>query len=316
LGPILVSVAVEAPSSVLPSPSVEFDGDRVLIRELAVYGALAELVRAGEEAGRDPEAIVRDAIEIGAAVLAHGTAKGTVDAVAAEVDRLLTALNERSIRIEALGRMAGKVAAKGLVYEAELGVALETRFAPHQDVLEATGATTGIADEKSGDFVATLNQAEVGGRVLRVVIEAKDKALSMPKALAELDAAMLNRDAVVGVLVFRSQQLAPIARPLRCLPGNRIIAVWEGAEAENDLALEVAVQLARTLATTAERADSKLNRRALGDRIARLVNIVEGADGIQRGIRGARKALDSTESAYQTMRADALTVLDELQDRL
>jgi hypothetical protein len=43
------------------------------------------------------------------------------------------------------------------------------------------------------------------------------------------------------------------------------------------------------------------------------VNIVESADDIQRGIRGARKALDSTEDAYQGMRDDALAVLYELQ---
>jgi hypothetical protein len=213
--------------------------------------------------------------------------------------------------------MAGKVAAKGLAYEAELGVALERCFAPHQDVLEATGATTGTADDKVGDFVATLNPKDTGGRALRVVVEAKDRPLSMPKTLAELDAAMLNRGAVAGVIVFRNQRLAPIAgRSLRCLPGNRIIAVWDDSNAGDDLALEVAVQLARTLAMTAERADAKLNRQVLGDRISRLVNIVESADEIQRGIRGARKALDSVEGTYQAMRDDALAVLYELQDRL
>jgi hypothetical protein len=116
-------------------------------------------------------------------------------------------------------------------------------------VLEATGTTTGTADDKVGDFVATLNPKATGGRRLRVVIEAKDRPLSMPKTVAELDAAMLNRGAVVGVIVFRDQRLAPIAgRPLRSLPGNKIIVVWEGADAGNELALEVAVQLARTLA--------------------------------------------------------------------
>lgn len=300
-----------------PTSSVELLEDHVAIHHLSVDGALADLVRAGVEDGRDPEAIVREAIDVGAAVLVHGAAKSTVDAVGAEVDRLLTALNERSLRIESLGRMAAKVAAKGLAYEAELGVVLERCFAPHQDVLEATGATTGTADDKVGDFVATLNPKDTGGRALRVVVEAKDRPLSMPKTLAELDAAMLNRGAVAGVIVFRNQRLAPIAgRSLRCLPGNRIIAVWDDNNAGDDLALEVAVQLARTLAMTAERADAKLNRQVLGDRISRLVNIVESADEIQRGIRGARKALDSVEGTYRAMRDDALAVLYELQDRL
>jgi hypothetical protein len=289
----------------------------VLIHELAVDGPLAALVRAGQADGRDPEAVVREVLDVGAAVVAHGAAKGTIDAVAAEVDRLLTALSERSLRIESLGRMATKVAAKGMVYEAELGEALETCFAPHQDVLEATGTSAGIADDKVGDFVVTLNPLDTAGRVLRVVIEAKDRRLSMPKAPAELDAAMLNRGAAVGLMVFRGQSIAPIAgRPLRCLPGNRIIAVWEGANAGSDLALEIAVQLARTLAMLTEHQGAKLNRKSLSDRVARVVNIVERADDIQRGIRGARKALDTTETAYQSMRDDALAVLYELQDRL
>jgi hypothetical protein len=307
----------ETLNSSRPTPSVEIEEDHVVIHDLSVDGALADLVRVGVAEGRDAEAIVREALAVGAVVLTHGAAKSTVDAVGAEVDRLLTALNERSLRIEALGRMAGRVAAKGLAYETELGVALEKCFAPHQDVLEATGTTTGTADEKVGDFVATLNPRDTGGRALRVVIEAKDRGLSMPKTLAELDAAMLNRGAVAGIIVFRDQRLAPIAgRPLRSLPGNRIIAVWDDRDVGNDLALEVAVQLARTLAMTAEREDAKLNRKALSDRISRMVNIVESADDIKRGIRGARKALDSAEDAYQAMRDDALAVLYELQDRV
>lgn len=94
-----------------PNASIELDDDHVVIRDLTVDGALAELVRAGVADGRDPEAIVRDALEIGAAVLAHGTAKGTVDAVSAEVDRLLALLTEKSSRIEALSRMREQVSA-------------------------------------------------------------------------------------------------------------------------------------------------------------------------------------------------------------
>jgi MoxR-like ATPase len=80
-----------------PTSSVELLEDHVAIHHLSVDGALADLVRAGVEDGRDPEAIVREAIDVGAAVLVHGAAKSTVDAVGAEVDRLLTALNERSL---------------------------------------------------------------------------------------------------------------------------------------------------------------------------------------------------------------------------
>lgn len=68
-------------------------------------------------------------------------------------------------------------------------------------------------DDKVGDFVLELNPRDTGGRDRRIVFEAKDRRLSMEKTLVELDAAMLDRDAQVGVLVFAkatqdSQRLA------------------------------------------------------------------------------------------------------------
>jgi hypothetical protein len=64
-----------------PTASVELEGDHVVIRDLSMNGALADLVRVGVADGRDPEAIVREAIEVGAGVLIHGAAKSTIDAV-------------------------------------------------------------------------------------------------------------------------------------------------------------------------------------------------------------------------------------------
>jgi hypothetical protein len=92
-----------------PTAHVELEDDLVVIRDLSAHGAVAALV-------------VRQALEIGAAVLLHGTAKGTVDAVSAEVDRLLALLTEKSSRIEALSRIREQVsAAKGLRFEDLIG---------------------------------------------------------------------------------------------------------------------------------------------------------------------------------------------------
>ncbi len=94
-----------------------------------------------------------------------------------------------------------------------------------------------------------------------------------------------------------------------------MIAVWE-QESGGDLALEIATQLARTLAIGVEREDGKLNRRGVADRLAKLVNVIDRAEEIERGISGARRGLDAVEHAYEAMREDALALLYELQDRL
>jgi hypothetical protein len=305
--------------SVQPTPSeatVVLDEDHVLIHNLSVDGALAALVRVAIDEGRDPEDIVRQALEIGAAMLAHGVAKGTVDAVSTEVDRLLAVLDAKSSNLEVMRRGRLRDPARGLSFENELGAVLDACFAPHSDILEATGAMRGIADAKVGDFVVTLNPRDTGGGERRVVFEAKDRPLGMTKALAELDAAKLNRGAQVAVMVFARRTQAPLrGRPLRVFPGNRILVVWD-KDGDGDLALEVAAQLARTLAITVERDDAKLNRRALKTRIDALLTVIEHAEAIGRGIGGARRGLDTAEDAYKEMRAEALALLYELQDRL
>lgn len=193
---------------------------------------------------------------------------------------------------------------------------LDQQFVPHQDIFEATGATKGIGDDKVGDFVLQVNPRDTRGHDRRVVFEAKDRRLSLNKALAELDAAMVNRGAQVGVLVFARDAQAPLAgRPLRVFPGNRILVVWE-SETHGDLALEVAAQLARTLAVVVEPEDARLNRRGVATRVEKLISVIERADGIGQGLTGARRGLDSAEVAYRELRKDALALLSELQDRL
>jgi hypothetical protein len=297
-------------------PTVELEDGRVHIHGLEVDGALAELVRQAHKEGRDPELVVRQALEVGAAVLLHGAAKGTVDAVASEVDRLLSALNERASKLEFVRRAREQIAARGFSFEGDLGAVLDQYFVSHEDIFEATGATKGIGDEKVGDFVLQVNPRDTRGHERRVVFEAKDRSLSLNKALAELDAAMVNRGAQVGVMVFAHDAQAPLSgRPLRVFPGNRILVVWE-SETHGDLALAVAAQLARTLAVAVEPDDARLNRRGVATRVEKLIGVIERADGIQRGLTGARRGLDSAEASYCELRGDALALLGELQDRL
>lgn len=136
------------------------------------------------------------------------------------------------------------------------------------------------------------------------------------KALAELDQAMENRGATVGVLVFANPAQAPMSsKSLRWFPGNRLLVIWDNHNV-GDLALEIAAQFARSLAISAETNDAKLSRRGFADRFGRLIGIIESANSIKRRISSARIGLDAAEAAYEAMRDDALGVLYELQDRV
>lgn len=145
--------------------SVVLDDDRLAIRDLTVDGTALAAAQQTVADGRDLELAVRQMLEVGGAVLLHGAGKATVDAVGAEVDRLLTALSERSDRIEAVRALREQVASKGLAFEELLAPALDAAFSPLADVLTVTGAEKGIADDKMGDFVVELNPRDIGGAI-------------------------------------------------------------------------------------------------------------------------------------------------------
>ena len=54
----------------------------------------------------------------------------------------------------------------------------------------------------------------------------------------------------------------------------------------------------------------------LADRLGKLVNEIERAGAIQRGIRSARRGLDAAEDAYHEMHEQTLALVYELEDRL
>jgi hypothetical protein len=300
--------------------AVELVDNRVLIHELSVGGVLSELVRTSAQDGHDPEFMVRHALDVGAAVLSHGAARGTVDAVTSEVTRLLDLLDEKTSSIQGLALMRTKVSSsKGLDWEASLAPALDACFAPLGDELEATGLVAGIADSKVGDYVVTLNPRDTGGRHRRVVFEAKTRKrrCTVANALEELDRAMLNRQAQAGVMVFANRTQSPLQKPLRFYHGNRILVVYDpDGDPGSELALEVAAHLARTLALTAEREDLTLDRAMLAERLETLTNVIERGSQIKRGIASARSGLNAAEEAYQHMAEEASAVVLEIGDRL
>lgn len=121
------------------------------------------------------------------------------------------------------------------------------------DVLERTGTIEG--DEirgKKGDFVLTVDPSRTGGHQLRVVVESKDRAVSVRAITEELAEARHNRSAQGAIVVFTPQHAPASAHPLAIVGRDVWCVVDPGAP--DRLPLECAVRLARIFALDSLRA--------------------------------------------------------------
>jgi len=101
---------------------------------------------------------------------------------------------------------------------------------------------------KKGDFVLTLDTRIARGCDVRVVIEAKDRPMSMRAIREELREAKENRGAAVAVVVF-SEAHAPTGIAPFNLVGDDVYCVID-PDAPEPATLEAAIRLARLLALT------------------------------------------------------------------
>ncbi len=115
------------------------------------------------------------------------------------------------------------------------------------DLLERTSNEAGSTlKSKKGDFVLALNPGLTGGADVRVVVEAKDRAISVPAMRAELRDARANRGAAVGLVVFTPAHAPAGVAPFD-LRGDDVWCVLDPEDPQPEL-FEVAVRLARHVA--------------------------------------------------------------------
>jgi hypothetical protein len=169
---------------------------------------------------------------------------------------------------------------------------------------------------KAGDFVVVLNPEHTRGHEVVYVVEAKTGRLSASEAKRELDTAMTNRGAVVGVIVFDDLADAPLGgRSFMPHGDGRFTAVLE-IETGIPLALEVAAREARTAAiASVVAAEGQLDPAWVQSHCNRLCEAVEEASGILRSVGAVERAARDIRGRYTQMRAEALGLIDELRER-
>jgi len=160
-------------------------------------------------------------------------------------------LNDRLTAIEAAGAARAseraKSAAKGGDFETLLEGHLSDLARGAGDLLDRTADEAGaVARSKKGDFVLTVNPGLTRGADVRVVVEAKDRAMSGRGMRDELREAKTNRSALVGLVVF-----TPAHAPTGIAPFDvRAVDVYCVLDPANPdpATLEAAFRLARLMA--------------------------------------------------------------------
>jgi hypothetical protein len=160
-------------------------------------------------------------------------------------------VHERLTAIEAAARARAderaRSAAKGGDFEDLLEDLLGEIARGSGDLLDRTSTETGsVLGSKKGDFVLTLDGRLSRGADLRIVIEAKDRAMSQRAMREELREARENRSGAVAVAIWTPAHAPSGVAPFAML-GDDVHVVVD-PEAPDRAYLEAAIRLARLLA--------------------------------------------------------------------
>ena len=219
-------------------------------------------------------------------------------------------LEERLVAIEAAAAARGaeraRSAAKGGDFEDLLEGMLANLARGAGDLLDRTGTDAGaLMKSKKGDFVLTLDARVARGCDVRVVIEAKDRPMSMRAIREELREAKENRGAAVAVVVF-----TPVHAPSGVAPftlvGDDVYCVID-PDAPEPATLEAAIRLARllALASLVER-EVEVDAAAIAAALTAIREQLEVVRSLKAQLTSISTATKAVWTGLDTMRSNIL----------
>ncbi len=226
-------------------------------------------------------------------------------------------LEERLVAIEAAAAARGaeraRSAAKGADFEELLGAMLGEIARGAGDLLDRTGLETGtMLKSKKGDFVLTVDTRMARGCDLRIVLEAKDRPMSMRAMRDELREARENRGAAVAVAVFTPTHAPTGIAPFTVVGGDVYCVI--DPEAPEPATLEAAVRLARllALASLAER-DVTVDAAAIGTALTAIREQLEVVRQLKSQLTSISNATKAVWSGLDAMRSNILARVTEAE---
>ena len=135
------------------------------------------------------------------------------------------------------------------------------------------------------------------------MFEAKDRRLSKPGALAELDRALADRDADFAVLVVPTEDELPAKlEPLREYNGDKLLVALDPDD-PSGLALEVGYRLARARVLMAQGGNEGVDGAAVHDVVERAVAAMEDVRKVKSQLTGAKTDIDRAYELVEELAA-------------
>jgi len=220
--------------------------------------------------------------------------------------------SEREKQLE-LAEERDRGTAKGRDYEEAVFEALDAIASVQGDDCDAVGDTKG-ATRKTGDIVVGIEACRGPARG-RVVFEAKDRKLSKPDAMRELDRGRGERDADYAVLVVSGEDKLPAkTQALREYNGDKLIAVYDPEDGAT-LALELAYRLARARVLMARGSAEGIDVAAVGETVERALGAMGEVSSIRSKLTGATNSIAAADALLGELAGTVrghLTRIDEL----
>jgi hypothetical protein len=227
----------------------------------------------------------------------------------AELQKELQGLRSEKEKIEEVEAERERGTAKGRTFEEAVFEAVDDIAAAQGDDAEAVGDVT-EATGKVGDIVVSLDACNGPARG-RIVIEAKDRRLSRPGALAELDKAMAERSADFAVLVVPTEEEVPAKlEALREYNGDKMVVALDPDAGA--LPLELGYRLARARVLMKRSDADGIDAGALRSTIERALAALTDERKIKQQLTGAKRNVEGAYGLVEAMAARVRGYLEEI----
>ena len=229
-------------------------------------------------------------------------------------------LEERLVAIEAAAAARGaeraKSAAKGGDFEDLLEAMLADLARGAGDLLDRTGTDAGaLIKSKKGDFVLTLDSRVARGCDVKLVIEAKDRPMSMRAMRDELREAKENRGAAVAIVVFTPAHAPSGVAPF-ALVGDDVYCVID-PEDPDAATLEAAVRLGRLLALASlVEHEVEVDAAAIAAALTAIREQLEVVRSLKAQLTSIQTATKAVWTGLDTMRSNILSRVGEAETEL
>jgi hypothetical protein len=225
-----------------------------------------------------------------------------------ELQKELQALRDEKDKLDEVEAERERGTAKGRSFEEAVFEAVDRIALAQGDDAEAVGDVR-EATGKVGDIVVSLDGCNGPARG-RLVVEAKDRRLSKPGALAELDKAMAERSADFAVLVVPTEDELPAKlEPLREYNGDKLVVALDPDS--GTLALELGYRLARARVLMKRSDADGIDAGALRSTVERALAALADERRVKNQLTGAKTGIDR---AYELVEAMAGRVRGHLEE--